>query len=628
MSRPHSTDLSLLMRCRSELAGDIRAALKDASASDDEEHLHVELRSTRTGDTSLRVADRWIHSSVDPRREADRIAAGLVAEARKTDKTGAGVVIIGLGLGHHLEALAEARRSSRLSGAVVAVCLSPAILYAALAHRNTEWWCDYGPDRLVPAWLPGTLAPVLRDLGIDDPLCVELAGLAAVQAERFERIRDEVRRYRQRRRVNRNTLRRFGRLWVRNTLHTIRRWGVFPDIDRLAGIAAGVPAIVCGAGPTLDETLPHLPDIARRAVVIAVDTAVAALKRVGLEADIAIIADPQYWNTRHLDSVGDTATVLVAEPATYPRTLRLWTGPILVSASLFPLGSFFDTLVGRSLKLGAGGSVATSAWDLARVLGSKNIALAGVDLGFPGYQTHCRDSFFEVRLQRIAERLEPAEHGLWKYLHGAGATLVPSAAGKTVVSDKRMEVYRGWFEEQALRYPETRTVLLSSESSAIDGVPYTSPLEWLADASATGSAIEEARRTLAGAAAGRPAEADRLVERLMESLGEIRVIAADGITTCDDASRTLLDAGVRDGAAVRDGETVRRTLGALDEIDRRLSSLAHRELAGFLAAEALEEATTHVPNTPLESISQARAIYTALDAAAEYHRALLVRYRA
>ncbi|MCG8480037.1 MAG: DUF115 domain-containing protein, partial [Spirochaetales bacterium] len=335
--------------------------------------------------------------------------------------------------------------------------------------------------------------------------------------------------------------------------------------------------------------------------------------------------DPQYWNTRHLDSVGEATTILVAELATHPRTLRLWTGPILISASLFPLGSFFDSLVGRSVKLGAGGSVATSAWDLARVLGSQDIALAGVDLSFPGYQTHCRDSFFEVRLQRIAARLEPAEHGLWKYLHGAGATFVPSAAGKTVVSDARMEVYRGWFEEQALRYPKTRTVLLSSESSAIGGVSCTSPPKWLAAVSATGNALKEARSNLAAAAARRSAEGDTLVERLMESLGEIRAIAADGITTCAAVTETLLAAGIHDDNG-RDGETVRHALGALDEIDRRLSSLTHRELAGFLAAEALEKATTHVPNTPLESVSQARAIYTALDEAAEYHRGLLLRY--
>ncbi len=621
MTRSHSTDLSVLMRCRPHLAEDIRAALNDATAIDDDERLHVELRPTRTGDTSLRVAGRWIHSSIDPRKEADRIAAGLVVEAEKADNAGAGVVIIGLGLGHHLEALAEARGSSYLGGSIVVICLSPAILSAALAHRNAAWWCAYGPDRLVPAWLPGTLAPILRDLGIDDPVCAELASLAAAQKERFERIRDELRRYMQRRRVNRNTLRRFGKLWVRNTLHTIRRWGVIPDIDRLAGIAAGVPAVVCGAGPTLDATLPHLASLTRHALVIAVDTAVSALQRVGLDADIAIIADPQYWNTRHLDSVRGAATVLVAEPATHPRTLRLWTGPTLVSASLFPLGSFFDALVGRTLKLGAGGSVATSAWDLARVLGATHIALAGVDLGFPGYQTHCRDSFFEVRLQRIAARLRPAEHGLWKYLHGAEAAFVPSAAGKPVVSDARMDVYRGWFEEQAQRHPEIRTVLFSPESSAIRGVPYTSPREWLTDTPATGKALEAARSALAAVAARTRTGGDDLVERLTASLCEIRTIAVDGLTTCDAA-----DDALSSDDAHNDGATVRKALGALDEIDRRLSSLTHRELAGFLAAEALEEATTRVPTTARESISQARVIYTALSEAAEYHRALLLRY--
>ncbi|HKK47724.1 MAG TPA: 6-hydroxymethylpterin diphosphokinase MptE-like protein, partial [Alkalispirochaeta sp.] len=347
-----------------------------------------------------------------------------------------------------------------------------------------------------------------------------------------------------------------------------------------------------------------------------VDTAVIALQNAGIEPDLAVISDPQYWNTRHLDAVNPTSAVLVAEPATHPRTLRLWPGRALMSASLFPLGAYIDSRTNRHLKLGSGGSVATSAWDLARVIGATSIAMAGTDLGFPGYRTHCAGSFFEARLATVAHRLQPAEHGLWRYLHGARAVMAPAAGGDAVPSDSRMNVYRSWFSERPAQYPEISTVLLSPESSAIPGIPYATLSSWVTD-HGDRSRVAAARHTLHEMTPRTTLDADAVLRELLGSLHEMKRIAGSGLDICTAIDRD------RDGL---DDSAILRGLAPLDDVDRELGALDDREIIGFISGSVLEEISAGTAPTAAELLQQAETLYRTLYDAAVFHIDLLAHY--
>jgi hypothetical protein len=624
-----------LADCRPALYRDILSILA-APAPDESGTPDVAVTPSRSGAPSMTINGRWVHSSINPEREADRALPSLSSErprspgpARSTNRGlsgGApsddppstdGTILVGIGLGYHLVALRrrEASQPSH-SRPLVGVVLHPAVLATILATHGPDWWCAHGPDRLVPGWMPGVLVPVLQMEEIRSFSVVTVRGEGAAFPDIAKRVDENLHRYRERVEVNRNTLHRFGPLWVRNTLHSVARYGVLPGIDDLIGSAPDTPAIVCAAGPTLDDVLADLPEMRDHALVIAVDTAVVALQRRGITPDVAVISDPQYWNTRHLDQVRASNAILVAEPATHPRTLRLWTGPRRVSASLFPLGLFFDSRVGRSHKLGAGGSVTTSAWDLARLLGSTAIALAGTDLGFPRYRTHCSGSFFETRLALVGDRLAPAEHGLWRYLHGARASMVPAAAGGTIPSDSRMHVYRSWFSEQAQQHPEVQTVLLSPASSAIPGIPWQAPSDWL-NSLGSRKAVQDARDRLRRHVSPPTADAEVLLRELRESIGTIGTVAARGLSVC----RQILE----QRTAISEREVIRR-LGALDAVDAALTASTDREVAGFVAAPVLDALTSATATTADAALENATALYGALTEAVGYHLELLDRY--
>ena len=212
----------------------------------------------------------------------------------------------------------------------------------------------------------------------------------------------------------------------------------------------GIPTLLLAAGPTLDQVLPHLRELARRCLVIAVDTAVSPARRAGIEPDFAVVVDPQYWNARHLDRIPPGRTLLVSEASAHPFVFRHFRPPLFLCSSLFPLGRSFEALLGAFGSLGAGGSVSTSAWDLARLLGTSQVYAAGLDLGFPGGRTHCRASFFEELALALGSRLQPAEGVIFRYLTwGANPAPIPCERRRRRSSPTAgWPIYRTWFASQ------------------------------------------------------------------------------------------------------------------------------------------------------------------------------------
>lgn len=593
-----------IAHCRPELAAAIVRVLNTPEDPEPERSRET----SRSGEPTLCVESRYLHSSREPVREAERLARQTLATSPDA------VVVMGTGLGYHIQALRE--RESGIP--ILVVEPSPSLLWDALRERPARWWCRYGPDLLFLPRECDELAGELSSRGVQRPALLLLQGLAQLYRKEEETIRSTLEEYRRRRMINTNTLRRFGKLWVRNTIRNLPQSASLEDIASLPRIPDNIPALVCGAGPTLDAVIPYLPELRQRCVLIAVDTAVSVLQRARVNPHLVLVADPQYWNTRHLDTVHhdepaeDPAPILVAESATHPRVFRLWPGRALLFASLFPLGAFLDRRMGREQKLGAGGSVATSAWDLARVLGAKSIYLAGMDLGFPDNRTHCSGSFFEERIILRGHRLRPAEGELFRYLHDARPQPVAAAGGGSVLSDRRMRVYRSWFAEQCRRHPDVQTCFLSPASSAVEGIGVVDPRDLIATA-APAEPVWAASVSSFTPSTARCAPREALSSALGESIAHISRIARDGITLCAelDAKRSLLPPD----------------LLALEHVDQVLKSQEDRELAGFLAREALEGITAMRVETPREAVEQARRLYRALEDSCTYHMELLRRYR-
>lgn len=563
----------------------------------------LELRSAASGELSAVLpGGPWLHSSRDPRAEARRLAAAALGGGEDT------AVLLGLGLGYIAQALAERPGLEHL----IACEARPGLLRAALASRDLGSLLADERLGFVVGGEPESLITALELSGGARASILELRASAGLDPEWHGRARLAAERWNAKGRVNENTLRRFGKLWVRNLARNLGEAVDSPGIERLEGLFAGLPAVVLAAGPSLDLVLPRIHEIAQRALVVCVDTSLRSLLRAGLEPDFLVVVDPQYWNWRHLAGLSSPSSLLVSEMTTWPAVFRTARRGTFLGGSLFPLGRRIELFTGQKGRLGAGGSVATSAWDLGRLMGCAPLWMAGLDLSYPGGQTHAKASLFEQRALAAGRRLAPASSAQAAALVGGQSFESASAEGGRVRSDQRMTLYAWWFESRFARPHSPPTYSLSPGGLGIPGLGLRGLDELLACPVRRGEIDER----LAQAAAMRPG-------------AEARSGAEVGLSTlCLQLESIALKAEVA-AAAAREGRSAfaagrdcRAHLATLEAADSELLGLEAREVAGFLLpplSEILGEAARDLG----EGFERSWTLYSSLAESARYHLEVL-----
>ena len=587
------------------------------------------------------VAGVWLHSPRAPEEEAQRLVEAAL------DPVADVAVLLGFGLGY----LAEACLDRSLSAILVCEA-DPAALAAALDLRNMERLLA---DERVGFMVGGDAGAVLSALELSGGSRASLVGLRAAELsspEWYTLVREAVQRWNAKGSANENTLRKFGRLWVRNLAKNRRAVSRTPGVRTLEGRFAGQPAVVLAAGPSLDAVLPQLREIAQRAVVVCVDTALRSLALHGVDPDFLVVVDPQYWNWRHIAGLDARRTVMISESAAWPAVLRTACRCRFLGGSLFPLGRRLESFSGEKGRLGAGGSVATSAWDLARLLGCEPIWMAGLDLGYPGGATHARASLFEQLSFARGTRLKPAEVEQVSSIHGLPGSLAPSMSGGTIRTDPRMGLYGWWFEAKLARADAPRTLSLSPGGLAIPGMALASLDELLGTApcrekldailadidslapregeEGPDSAADSSGGPEGGAASGPEGDPGGDPPGMAALLAELGSIESEALAALDLA-RELRGSLARGGAGAARGsafgaalgaasgaDLVESALAALDRADSALASCAAKDITGFLLPP-LGELLARRARTLEENLEQSEAIYRSVAESARYH---------
>jgi len=445
------------------------------------ERHHWDIEQTPSGNPTLLFKENndapgvLIHSRHDPAREGQRQAAAALAELTGGN-TGEGgtIILLGFGLGYTAEALAKT------IGALIIVERHTELFSLAMESRNLEQLLSPGKAMFVMGEDAGAINAALSIAGNDGqkPLVIKNRALTTVTPEDTEWYNEVTRRintWASKEEINAATLRRFGKRWTRNLAANMEGVLRFPGVKYLENILrdTGIPVFLAAAGPSLNSVEHILEEIRRRCVIVAVDTSLRFLLRHGIEPDFAVSVDPQYWNSLHLQRLNAPNTNLVAESAVYPSILRSSSfGRIFFCQSLFPLGRFIEDRTDPKGMLGAGGSVATTAWDFARLLGPGAVWIAGLDLAFPGYHTHFRGALFEENAHAASGRFCPAETLSVRALENGVPFTAVSASGGKVLTDKRLSLYAAWFENQIQKYDPAQLTnySLSPNGIAVPGL--------------------------------------------------------------------------------------------------------------------------------------------------------------
>lgn len=537
-----------------------------------------------SGDLTARHEGKLLHSARDPRNEAARLVAAALPGGADT------AVILGAGLGYAIEAAFELPGIER-----VILCEAlPQRIVASLDARDLSSILSREGLSYVAGGDPGAILAALEDTG------ARIAGLVGQRALEtgaepwYAAVRAAFERFAAKESINENTVKRFGRLWVRNIARNSVAAAAFHGIQGLASRFAGFPALVLAAGPSLDEVLSHIQDLRQRCLIVAVDTSLRSLLARGVEPDFVLVVDPQYWNWRHVADLEWRTSYLVTEPAVWPPALRCRFKGAFVAASVFPLGRAL--FPGDRGALGAGGSVATSAWDFARHIGAGTIYMAGLDLGYPVGHTHARASLFEQRAIAAGSRLHPSST-----TQAAAVFTIPTQAAKandggSILTDARMTLYAWWFEARLARRESPPTRTLSQRGLAIPGMAL-SGIEALLELPPRRNELDAILHEIGVSAASTPQGLASALPELISSLSEIEQRARKGAEAAE--------AWLSRGSSARGGPGL---LAILDEVDAFLRDSAARDVVGFLLP-SLRSLFSRAPTSFEESVANSASLY-------------------
>ena len=412
--------------------------------------------------------------------------------------------VIGPALGAVLDTVDRAGASTR----VVALEPDPSVAALLLAFRDWTPWIAQGrlcvltgPDyrgamncgRFVDVSVPPTVlvSPALAVHRADE--------VAAAQAVATRLIAEAE--------ANANARARFAGRYLLQTLTNLPVIAREGDAASLDGLFAGRPAIVVGAGPSLDDNLPTLAALQDRAVVIGVDTALRPLLAGGVRPHLVAGVDPAELNAQHLAGVDGLDDVwLAAEGSLHPSAFGGFAGRTFVfKVSDHDPWPWLRTVGLDRGGLRAWGSVVTSAFDLAQRLGCNPIVFAGLDLSYPVRRPYCANTIYDDTWRAAIATYGCTWEALVDDYFGRLADLrVPDVHGAPVLTTPHLVSFRDWLRQQ-IAADTSRRVINATGAGIMHGprVAHASLHEALADAAPLGRQVPDALRAAHAASVSR-----------------------------------------------------------------------------------------------------------------------------
>lgn len=204
---------------------------------------------------------------------------------------------------------------------------------------------------------------------------------------------------------------RFGAPFYRNFYQNMRQLADSYLGNRFFGQFNGVPAIICGAGPSLEKNAHLLNELKDRALIFAGGSAMNALNAKGIIPHFGAGIDPNAMQYERLAS--NTAF----EVPYFYRNRMFWKafnhihGPRLYisGAGGYSVSKYFDQAFGiEEEELDEGHNVINFCVEIAARMGCNPIIFAGVDLAFTEMQAYAEGIVEEAKVEEKA--LMAAEH--------------------------------------------------------------------------------------------------------------------------------------------------------------------------------------------------------------------------
>lgn len=373
---------------------------------------NVEIQASRRGPPTLVWTDdkgtrKFLHSQIDPVGESRKVAEAALGPVSAGPSR---ALLIGHGAGHEIRALADRVRELWVLAAnlpLLRFLCDHADLSDIFLNPRVKWF--YGNPSKISSQLNDMFASGGESSASDVTVVIHPPFLAPIPPE-FERILAVVRQI-QSGRDTEDLIRPIAEDNFRKNFSALGS----PGVSSLFGCARGRPVIVCGAGPTLDESIDPLRRLQPFSYLIAVDTVAEGLAENRLLPDLVVSIDPRPDSGLHFQAGRRSETVtgrsvLVFTPTTCPDIVRLFEGRRLLAIPKkhFLLSPAESVLAGKGT-LTSGGSVSVLTAALAVAMEPAYVCLAGVDFRSGSGRFYSKLSSYLRMIRSVAYRFATPE---------------------------------------------------------------------------------------------------------------------------------------------------------------------------------------------------------------------------
>ncbi|MBR5646901.1 MAG: motility associated factor glycosyltransferase family protein [Treponema sp.] len=429
------------------------------------ENPFLTITQAKNGEMTASFNGILLHSAYNPSREAEAV----VSETKDVKN----IIFPGFGLGYQVNAVSrEIRNDQRL------ILIEEDINFFLTALSVLDWQNVFKVSNLIIAVscpLDQLISLIeeqneigLNDNGVSNSFIVSHNAFMLHSKKYFDQVLEIINRNKKKNELNTSTMNRFLKLWIRNStknLNQILKRQTVNDFIKMNPKAEN--CIVVAAGPSLQSLLEPLKILQKTNTIICVETALHALLRNDINPDFIIITDPQYYAYRHLSFLKAPQSILIAPISVHQAVFRFMAKDILLCSDKIPISSYFEQTLGEFGNLGAGGSVASCAWTLAKQLGAKNIYLAGLDLAYISKETHIKGSNAEKQWNTENSRSKTIEQFSFSSMINSNPEVALNYKNEKVLTDSKMKMFAWWFESQIQKNPDIKTYTLSEKSLKI-----------------------------------------------------------------------------------------------------------------------------------------------------------------
>lgn len=416
------------------------------------------------GHPNLCINKIWLHSKIDPWKEAERLI-----ETIKKDSNERIIFFLGGGLGYSI--LSALKNDNYI---VFWAEPDPEIFrYAFEAFDFSEYLSS---DRLRLFFLPfdeDTLYERFKGKGTTPISFLSNRSSTQLFNKELAEAHDYCEKFFKKKDANLATLSRFEKTWTKNILQNIPEILHLTPIHKIFRLFDSLPILVIGAGPSLYHSLDDIYKYKDEFIMISVDTALSILEKKGIEPDLVYSVDPQYINSHYTESYQGNSLLVFDPTCTYLGVRnRIGLKKGFVTSSPFPLIQLIS-VDDEERGLGSvpfGGSVSTNAVSLANLMGGNPVFFVGQDLAFSNGLAHSKGAILESRVFAREHRKYRMEQHNYQQIYSLPKILQKGKNNISLHTNDKLMIFKKWFQDNK---KNQNWINLSFNGLELDGIPFS-----------------------------------------------------------------------------------------------------------------------------------------------------------